>query len=164
MASSNIDRSNVEKTREEMKHSMIAIAMCYTALEALSNDLFNRLTNHDFDSDDYKSKFSKKELTSRWNHLIGLAYQQEHHSHEIRSLPDRISRDLDELAYLRHQIIHYNPKPESAETVRKFSDDSPVSPELELFTSLEAKQSIQTVRELLETFEKITGYEVPKIE
>jgi hypothetical protein len=33
-----------------------------------------------------------------------------------------------------------------------------------LFTSEEATKAIETVRNVLKTFEKVTGYEVPKIE
>jgi len=164
IASQDVDRSDIEKMRKEMKHSIIVIVMCYTALEALSNYLYKTLTDKDFDSNDYNSRFKNNEPKSRWNYLTRLAHQQEHRTDEVKSLPSDIIKDLNDLTELRRQIIHYKPIPESPQSLKRFPDNSPVNPELDTFTSSEAMKSIRTVRTLLETFEKITGYEVPEIE
>lgn len=162
MASRDIDRSNAEERRKEMKHSIIAIVMSYTAVEALSNNLFQILTGHSFASNEFK-KFDG-ELNSKWEYLSQIAYQQMNNTNEKKALPREVKKQLIELKEIRDQIIHYKPKPENLDKLGRFPDNSPINPEFTLFTSEEATKAIETVRNVLKTFEKVTGYEVPKIE
>ena len=161
LASENVDRENVPKMQIEMKHSIIAIVMSFTALEALSNDLYKKITGNDFDSDEFK-KFDNNPI-KKWKKLAKLAFRLKNPSEQLR-LPSNFTKALNEIRILRNQIIHYKPKPENIETLRRTPDNHVVSPELAIFTSKEATKAVQTVRTLLKTFEEITGYEVPKLE
>lgn len=161
LASQYVDRNDVPKMQDEMKHSIIAIVMSFTALEALSNDLYKRITGHDFNSDDFK-KFDNSSI-KKWKKLAKLAFKLKNPDKQLQ-LPSNFTKALNELKLLRDLIIHYKPDPENTRFLKRTPSNHVVSPELEVFTSEEATKAIQTVRTLLETFEKITGYEVPKIE
>ena len=161
LASENVDREYVPTMQIEMKHSIIAIVMSFTALEALSNDLYKRITGNDFNSDEFK-KFNNSPI-KKWKKLAKLAYQLKNPSEQL-CLPSNFTKALNKVRVLRNLIIHYKPKPENIETLRRTTHNHIVSPELVLFTSEEATKAIQSVRMLLKTFEEITGYEVTKLE
>jgi len=163
LASHNIDRNDPEKTRIEMKHSIIAIVMSYTALEALSNNLFQILTGQSFDSIEF-NKFDSIELNSKWEHLSHIAYQQMNNTNEKKALPRDVKKQIIEFNSIRDQIIHYKPNPENLETLGRFPGNSPINREFTLFTSEEASKAIDTVRNVVKTFNEVTGYDVPKLE
>jgi|GEM_PF-5338189 len=161
LASEDVDREDVPKMQIEMNHSIIAIVMSFTALEALSNDLYKKITGYDFDSDEFK-KFDKYPI-KKWKKLANLAFQLKNPNRPLR-LPSNFSKALNELRILRNSIIHYKPTPENTRNLRRTSKDHVASRELELFTSEQSTKALETVRTLLDTFEKITGYKVPKLE
>ncbi|MEQ9619866.1 MAG: hypothetical protein RIG61_11935 [Deltaproteobacteria bacterium] len=164
LASHDIDRDDVEKTRKEMKHSIIAIVMSFTALEALSNNLFKILTGKNFKSKKFK-KFdrNKRGLIGKWEELAELAFRTNSPNKEF-ILTEDFSRLLIKIKNLRHAIIHYKPRVESPDVLKKFPDNSPLYTELEQFNSNEARKAVETVREFLDNFEKNTGYKVPKLD
>lgn len=165
LASQYVDRDDVPRMQIEMKHSIIAIVMSFTALEALSNDIYSRLTRKDFDTKEFKTFDRNTEgLVGKWKELVKLAFQSKHPNGKEPSIPNNFTNSLDELRKLRHQIIHYVPKPENTKFLRRTARNHFVSPELEIFTAEEATKAIETVRTLLRTFHEITGYEVPKLE
>lgn len=161
LASKDVDREDVPKMQTEMKHSIIAIVMSFTALEALSNDLYKSITRHDFESDDFE-KFPKDPI-KKWKNLAKRAFELKNPNEKL-SLPHNFTKTLREIKTLRNFIIHYKPKLENTRNLRRTSKDHVASHELEIFNSENAAKAIQTVRTLLETFEKITGYKVPKLE
>jgi hypothetical protein len=164
LAAGAIDRNDPEKTRAEMKHSIIAIFMSYTALEALSNNLFRIFTEYDYDSSEF-NKFdrNRRGLIGKWERLTELALQKFKPDDEFL-ISDKFEALLNTQKNLRDSIIHYKPKLENLENIDRFPDNSPINPEFILFTSVEATKAIQTVRTFLETFEKATGYKVPKLD
>ncbi len=164
IAIQNTDRDDVPKMQIEMRHSIITIIMCYTVLEAISNNIFIRLTKENFDSGEFKNKFNKRELKSKWDFITYTAYQQNNKTNEKRTLPKEIKNRLDELKTLRDQIIHYKPRAQNTDSLRKTTNGMIVTPELEVFTSKSSNEAIKTVHELLENFELITGFKVPKLD
>jgi hypothetical protein len=164
LAIQNTNRDDVSKMRIEMRHSIITIIMCYTVLEAISNNIFIRLTKENFDSREFKNKFDKRELKSKWDFITYTAYQENNKTKEKRTLPKEIKTKLDKLKTLRDQIIHYKPRAHNTDSLRKTSNGMTVTPELEVFTSEGSNEAIQTVRELLENFERITGFRAPKLD
>lgn len=165
LASQNVNRDDVGTMQIEMKHSLIAIVMSFTALEALCNELYQRLTqNTDFDSKEF-NEFDRKSNgpIGKWKKLAKLAFEFKNPNKEL-SLPSNFTKALNELRKLRHSIMHYKPESKNTRFLRKTSKNQVVTQELEKFTSNEAKKAINTVKSFLEVFENITGMELSKLD
>ena len=156
-----INRDDINKMRNEMRHSLIAIIMCHLSLEALINSIGMLYYGNQPNPEKQKEwkKIEKWEFVRKWKHLAMIAHQDKTKTKQKKTLCRETTQLLSELAKLRDSIVHYKAVPVNKSRLRRTSKNNVVSPELEKYTSEEAKKAIKTVIEVIEAFNDLAGKE-----
>ena len=156
-----INRDDIKKMRNEMRHSLVAIVMCHLSLEALINSIGMLYYGNQPNPEKQKEwkNIEGLEFVKKWKHLAMIAHQEKTKTKQKKTLCRETTQLLSELAKLRDSIVHYKAVPVNKSRLRRTSKNNVVSPELEKYTSEAAKKAIKTVIEVIKAFNNLAGKE-----
>lgn len=160
-AEEDINRDNILKMQKESINSLIAIVMSVLSLEALINSIGMEFygKNPDVERQEMWELMERKPLVWKWKYLAKTAYREKTKTKEEKTIPTEIIKSLKDLVELRHSIVHYKSISIDNSDLRRTSKNETVSPELDKYTSKEARKAIETVIILIKAFNKLARKE-----